>query len=96
MKPDSVASPDWRERVYRREFDWEEINQKPVLTREESAFFLRVSLRSLDDRLGVSIPFTKFGARVLIRKAALLSYLETNERKPIKQKRQPAKKGAAK
>lgn len=87
MKPDSAISLPGRERIYRREFDWEEINQKQVYSRDEGAFFLGVSLRALDQRLGVEIPFTKFGGRVLIRKAALLAYLEANERKPIKRGR---------
>jgi hypothetical protein len=58
-----------------------------VFTREEAAFFLGVSLRGLHQRLGVAIPVTKFGGRVLIRKAALLAYLEANEQKPTKRPR---------
>jgi hypothetical protein len=83
-----VATPDLtnlpKERVYRRTFDWDEINKKPILNRFELAFLLGVSQGAVDTRLGSIIPFFRIGGRVLIDKAKALAALEKLERKAAK------------
>jgi hypothetical protein len=81
--------PPLKSRVYKHSYSWEELNAKPILGREESAYFLGVSLRALDLRLP-AIPHSKFGGRVLIRKSALLDYLAQTEERPTKKVRKKA------
>jgi hypothetical protein len=57
-------------------FDRAELAKKVFLSREEFAYFLGVSLRAIDDRLGTIIPFVKLGSRVLINKDKALAAIE--------------------
>jgi hypothetical protein len=58
------------------EFDLAELDKKRFHSREEFAFFIGVSLRAIDDRLGTLIPYVKLGSRVLIDKDKAVAALE--------------------
>ena len=71
-----------KRRNYRPSFDWAELNQKPILTRYELAFWLGISVGAVDARLNSVFPFMKVGARVLIDKEKAIAALErATERK---------------
>ena len=51
----------------------------PLLTREEAAQFLRISLRKLDDLASKGkIQYAKLDGRVLYREQDLVEYIERN------------------
>jgi excisionase family DNA binding protein len=70
-----------RRRVYRPVFDWDELVKKPYLTRLESAFYLRMSVKAFDNWLASGlIRFSKLGGKILIRRSALDSTIQELER----------------
>jgi hypothetical protein len=67
-------------RVYRPTFDLAILNQREVLNVREFAYFIGVSVATIQYNLGNSIPFFRIGARVLIRKSEALASLEKSKR----------------
>jgi len=57
----------------------EEIKEKQVLTRDETAAYLGIHLNTLDRS---DVPRIHIGARVLFRKATVDKYLSDMERNP--------------
>jgi hypothetical protein len=57
------------------QFDLTELDRRRIHSREEFAFYIGVSLRAVDDRLGTLIPYIKVGSRVLIDKDKALAAL---------------------
>jgi hypothetical protein len=65
-------------------FDWDELNRKATLARYEAAFFVGLSQRAFDERIGTLFPHVKLGRRTLFLRTSLLAALAKLERKASK------------
>jgi hypothetical protein len=65
-------------------FNWDELNKKPMLDRYESAFYVRLSQRAFDERIGTLFPHIKVGRRTFFMRSSLLAALTKLERKASK------------
>jgi hypothetical protein len=66
------------------QFDWDELNRKATLSRYEAAFFVGLSQRAFDERIGTLFPHVKVGRRTLFLRSSLLAALAKLERKASK------------
>ena len=78
-------------------FNWDELNQKDLLTRTEGAFFVRLGQAAFDRRVPGTFPAVKIGRRTMFLRTSLLAALAKLERQATQSKpRRLQKKNNAK
>jgi hypothetical protein len=73
-------------------YNWDELNKKTTLTRYESAFFVGLSQRAFDERIGTTFPPIKIGRRTIFLRSSLLAVLAKLERQATQRKSRPLQK----